>query len=459
MYPSQPTFETHEAENRSLSIGSIPSLPIIVTASVVFLAVDATIHLLRRRIYEPRAIDVSSETQTSQLATQPHQSLTRFVDKSRSILSDVQALERQLNIAKSCRPSRTSIKRKRCHDVSRAPKTQPSCEFSAFCERLLLTNKIWKQEKELKDLRAASAKKSRAQCDAALNGFCDQLLLWNRIWKLEREAAELVKEKDRIQRERVSAVTRAAKRMVQDVQKERMVEELVKDLVKEMGATNAELESLRKQHEMEVDEINGDWLKDYRRVTQELEQLRLAQTARLVEQEVSNSMEEALFESLREGKERIERLEENLRVVGYASSDESTLNGASDVDTELSTSSTCVSSKSPLRRSSSTIFERTIERKRHLSQGPRASTAYRKLQHSRSFSMSTSSGVDNVVNHTNSVSAIGRNTRTANLSGKPLAVRNRTTSVTIAPRTPTSPSSASSISRNGLLANRPPWRL
>ncbi|KAG6852895.1 hypothetical protein C0991_008345 [Blastosporella zonata] len=466
MNHTQPILETHKVNNRSISIGSIPSLPIIITASVVFFAVDATIALLRRHKREPVAIAIKEQEPRSPVA---HRSLTRFVDKSRSILTDVQALEKQLTISKSRRPRRQTFRRRR-HDrylstqPSQAHRPEPSCEFSAFCERLLLTNKIWNQEKELKSLRAASAEKTRAGKEAAFNTFCDQLLLWNRIWKLEKEVAEVVREKERIQRERVAAVTRAAKRMVHDVQKERMVEEFVKGLLEEMGTAKAEVGSLQAQHEREMEEIHEDWMKDYRRVTQELAQLKLAQSAKMVEQEVSNSMEESLFESLKEGKRRVECLEESLKAVGYASSEATLNDDASEADfellSELSTSSTCVSSSGSIRRSSLTAFDPVIGRKRCISQGgtPPA-TASQRPQHSHSVSVPTT---DEGVSATRKNMALAVATRTCHHSGRPLAVRNRTTSVTVASRTPpASPFGTTFVKSEGAtgITNRAPWRV
>ncbi|KAG6889469.1 hypothetical protein C0995_000996 [Termitomyces sp. Mi166 len=385
-------------------------------------------------------------------------------------------LEKQLTISKSRCPRRPIHKRKRYDrrlpsllDIkpSRTHISQPSYEFTAFCERLLLTNKIWKQERELKDLHAASQAKSRAQRSTAFTTFCEQLLLWNRIWKLEREAVELVREKERVQRERTAAVTRAAKRMVQDVQKERMVEEFVKDLIEEVETTKAEIGSTKKKHEREVEEIQGEWVKDYRRVRGELEQLKLAQSARLVEQELSNSMEESLFESLQEGKRRVEQLEKSLKVVSYASSDEATANEdeVSDVDSELVSdlsSTTCVSS----RRSSTTTLDYIPERKRCMSQG--SLLAPRTLRHSHSCSVPITVDASNLgtpaIDQGKSFTATSGSmtsiTRISNHSGKPLAVRNRTTSVIVALRTPpTSSASGSTFAKNGSLADRAPWRV
>ncbi|KAH0580568.1 hypothetical protein H2248_002064 [Termitomyces sp. 'cryptogamus'] len=478
MIYTQPILSTPEADTHSLSRASIPSLPIIVTAFMIFLIVDAVINLLRRHKHKPEAI-VVSELPTPE----PHRSLTCFVDKSRSILEDFQVLEKQLAISNYHCLKRSTHKRKRrdrrlrvaaSRDTkpSRIQRFQPSCEFTAFCDQLLLTNKIWRQEKELKALRAASDAKSCASRSTAFTTFCEQLLLWNRVWQLEREAAELVQEKERIRRERVAAVTRAAKRMVQDVQKERMVEEFVKDLIEEVGTTKAEMGSMKEKHEREVEDIQGEWAKDYRKVREELEQLKLAQSARLAEQELSNSLEESLFERIEEGKRRVKQLEEGFKIVGYASSDE-TLTEAetSDAESELVSdlsSSTCVSSRaSSVRRSPTTTTHHIPERKRCTSQEPLP--ACHTSQRSRSYSVTTMSVIGSslgtlVVDQGKPVPAMSRSTasvtRTINHSGRPLAVRSRKTSVKATLRMPpTSPASGSAFAKSGSLTSRAPWKL
>ncbi|KAG6885328.1 hypothetical protein C0993_003176 [Termitomyces sp. T159_Od127] len=456
MIYAQPSPPAQEANDHSLSIASNPYLPAIITASMIFFVVDATISLLRRPALKPETIVISESS-----GSEPRRPLARFVDKSRSVLEDFQVLEKQLAFSRS-RCFRYSMLKQRRRDRRLAvldPKPlksnrRPSCEFTAFCERLLLTNKIWKQERELETLRAASDAKSRASRSTAFTTFCEQLLLWNRIWKLEQETAELVLEKERIQRERMAVVTRAAKRMVQDVQKERMVEEFVKDLVDEVGTAKAEIWIMKEKHEREVEEIQGEWVKDYRRVKEELDRLKLAQSARLAEQELSNSTEESLFERIKEGKRRVEELEESLKGVGYASSDKATEDEASDVDSELVSdlsSSTCVSSRaSSVRRSSATALNRIPERKRCVNQG--TSPAPRKSQHSRTSGAPHTRNP--VVSQRKYASIMSRNRIH---SARPLAVWRRTTTAAFRapPATPTSGSTSKSTS----LDNRAPWRV
>ena len=168
--------------------------------------------------------------------------------------------------------------------------------FTAFCDRLLLQNKIWKQQREIKVLRRSLESLSMANCSNAFKAFCDRLILSNNVWKLEKEVSQLTAETEIIKRSRVAAVTRAATQMVLDVRKERLIEEFVKELMVDLEESRQAIKSLRAAHEQEIEEMAGAWRKDYRRLSDEVDRLKLAQEARLVEQEMSNAMESDLIE-------------------------------------------------------------------------------------------------------------------------------------------------------------------
>ncbi|GLB42700.1 hypothetical protein LshimejAT787_1201490 [Lyophyllum shimeji] len=472
------------SESTSFPIaGSIPSLPIILTASVVLLAVDATITLFRRRtIPSPTLIAAEPVTTPAAADDDPPpacRSLTRFVDKTRSILADVQALEKQLASSKAFRarlslssqhhlPSTTPKPKPKTTTTTTTTNTRraaPSCAFSAFCDRLLLTNRIWKQERELSALRASLASSTKRSRATAFHTFCEQLLLHNRIWQLERAAAALREENARVRREREKAVTRAARRMVCDVQKERMVEEFVKDLI-------GEVKSERERCEREV---RGQWVGEYRRVREEVERMRVAREARMVEQEVGNELEERLVQRVREAEGRVRELEERLARYVEEDEDEVTLNGAdggceagvreddedateveTDTISELSTSSTCVSSGGSIKRPS-TSSPGLPPRRRCISHG-----TGKTLQGPTSAALKPL-----MIDQAKAVSTLSANlavaTRTCNHSGRPLAVRNRTTSVIV--RSPTAGSGSGSSTRSGSrlgtlkVDTRPPWRV
>ncbi|KAF9005133.1 hypothetical protein BDQ17DRAFT_1240546 [Cyathus striatus] len=155
--------------------------------------------------------------------------------------------------------------------------------------------------------------------------------------------------------------------MVLDVRKERLIEEFVQDLLVDLEESKRSITTLRKQHEREILEITGEWTRDYRKLVREVQQLRLALQARLVEQEISNDMEQSLHDRLNTLQRRADSMQAQLEVErsAYTSienvtddySDDETLSGDPEMVTDMS-SSTCVSlpdrngkfSPSPRRR-------------------------------------------------------------------------------------------------------------
>ena len=178
--------------------------------------------------------------------------------------------------------------------LSRNGGVRPS--FTAFCDRLLLQNKIWKQQREIKALRRSLDSMSITSCSSAFKAFCDRLILSNNVWRLEKEVNRLTVETEMIKRSRIASVTRAAKQMVLDVRKERLIEEFVKQLMADLEESRQTIKSLCAAHEREIEEMAGEWRKDCRRLFDEVDRLKLAQEARLVEQELSNVMESELIE-------------------------------------------------------------------------------------------------------------------------------------------------------------------
>jgi len=80
-------------------------------------------------------------------------------------------------------------------------------------------------------------------------------------------------------------------------------------LLDELEESKEMVSEIRERHEEEIREIHGDWLKEYRRVVKENEELRLEQHARLAEQEVSNELEQSLYDAATLGHQRIKELE------------------------------------------------------------------------------------------------------------------------------------------------------
>ena len=212
--------------------------------------------------------------------------------------------------------------------------------FAAFCDRLLLQNRIWKQQREIRTLRRSLDSMSMANCSNAFKAFCDRLILSNHVWKLEKEVNQLTAETEMMKRFRVAAVVRAAKRMVLDVRKERLIEEFVKELMADLEKSRQTIKSLCAAHEREIDEMAGEWRKDCRRLSDEVNRLKLAQEARLVEQELSNAMESEVMErsALPYQKAGISQVEDRGEV--YPGEDTETLSGSELELEEMSNTST-----------------------------------------------------------------------------------------------------------------------
>lgn len=255
--------------------------------------------------------------------------------------------------------------------------------FVTFCEHLLFMNHVWKQERQLRALRASIRSIEKAKCSNAFKSFCDRLLLSNRVWQLEREIQELVVEGERNKRARVAAITRAAKQMAVDVRKEAMIEEFVMELMQELQESKQAVVEMREEHEKEIREIQWDWLKEYRRIARENEQLRLEQHARLAEQDVSNELEQSLYDTMERSQQRIRELEHGdgeSTLVGDAldrgsvlfsgsssSMDGSEMDDLTEIDEGMSTmsSATCVSFQESLHCSGKSSIPLQWQPQRH----------------------------------------------------------------------------------------------
>ncbi|KAJ4473669.1 hypothetical protein J3R30DRAFT_3296432 [Lentinula aciculospora] len=199
--------------------------------------------------------------------------------------------------------------------VARAEQVHPL--FVSFLERLLLANKVWQQQKELEKAREALAEKEAEKNQVlranAFATFRDRLIAANVVWRQLRELKKLRDEKDmmkeeaeRVKQGRVRAVARSAKQMVVDTRKEGMVEELVYGLVED-------LKREKERHDRETEEMNEVWQDERRKLLSEIEVLRLGQQARLIEQEISNELEDRLATSLKECRKEIQRLGDSER--------------------------------------------------------------------------------------------------------------------------------------------------
>lgn len=347
-------FLLNQLADLTIDLSSSP-LAYLLPPCLILLAVDVAVRLSHRTV-------PSTSLVKEDLPKYDGKVIDRLSHRAHKVLSDFSRLEATISaeMLRSQRLCRTLEKRRNfahhrhrleaynahnsqgntCND---RPKKGVSKPFQTFCQRLLLQNKIWSQQKQIKALRGSLDSAQSTNSSSAFEALCDRLLLSNRIWKLQEEVRRLKEEAAQLKKSRVAAVTRAAKQMVQDVRKERLTEEFVKDLLVEVDEHKRAIVLLKSEHEKEMAELAGGWKGDYQRLCKEIERLQLAQDARLMEQELSNQVETDLLERLilQEQKDYATRLED----------DSATLSGDSEAS-NLSTSTVVGSlgQRSPSRK-------------------------------------------------------------------------------------------------------------
>ncbi|KAJ3865871.1 hypothetical protein EV359DRAFT_37801 [Lentinula novae-zelandiae] len=257
---------------------------------------------------ELRLVAAASQAKYLQLERQWLEDERRYERQCTELESENARL--QENIRSHDTSAKTLVVFQRKTEEERAGRVHPL--FVSFLDRLLLANKIWQQQKELQRMRGALAeKKAEKEQIMRANAFAtfrDRLIAANMVWRQQREMKKLKEERnmmreeaDRVKQGRVRAVARSAKQMVVDTRKEGMVEELVNDLV-------ADLKREREKHEREVEKMNAMWQEERQKLLSEIEMLRLGQQARLIEQEISNELEDRLAASLKECRKEVHRL-------------------------------------------------------------------------------------------------------------------------------------------------------
>lgn len=338
MFSSHLVFDRRRLTHLNLTIEILVARELLVLC-IVFVFVLAIVTIV---VDDAKHYKMSCTTQAITIAS-PSTRAKELALSARKLLEDLKELEVGMiasNDWQQC-PRRTSLPasspRRRSHPRRSSPtpshrqslfacqpRLDPSAStvleesidkkrvtgaFVTFCEHLLFMNHVWKQERQLRALRASIRAIEKEKCSNAFKSFCDRLLLSNRVWQLERQIQDLVVEGERNKRARVAAITHAAKQMAEDVRKEAMIEEFVMELMQELQESKQAVAEMKDEHEKEIREIHGDWLKEYRRLTRENEQLRLEQHARLVEQDVSNELEQSLYDAVGWSQQRIQELE------------------------------------------------------------------------------------------------------------------------------------------------------
>ncbi|KAG7442499.1 uncharacterized protein BT62DRAFT_385320 [Guyanagaster necrorhizus] len=180
--------------------------------------------------------------------------------------------------------------------------------FSHFSERLVFTNKLWAQNTTILQLRRDLLCTEGVSRANAFNAFLDRLVLSNTIWRQREQITCLKDERDKIKGLRVRSVVSLSKSLASHQRKELLTKRLVVDLIDEVRASKRETMILREEHDREVRKINELWVKDYRGIVDEVEKSRLAESARVIQQEISNDVEQELRDELSNCRKEVERL-------------------------------------------------------------------------------------------------------------------------------------------------------
>ncbi|PFH48535.1 hypothetical protein AMATHDRAFT_116542, partial [Amanita thiersii Skay4041] len=127
--------------------------------------------------------------------------------------------------------------------------------FNHFCERLLSTNRIWQQEKEINKLRTDLDAANKMKSSGSFQSLCEKIVLQNKVWQLEKQVRDLERVSAESRKKYENAVSHAAKKMMEDMRKERMVEEYVSGLVSEVDACKSSMDAQAAMHERELQEF------------------------------------------------------------------------------------------------------------------------------------------------------------------------------------------------------------
>ena len=313
--------------------------------TIMLLLIDILIRALRRRPHVPRHTAAAASADHPQMSYLVHD-LTAKLER---VHEDFNVLDHQLTLCdiqeeeaeiarmidsmhetfvrpktrpSICSPSSSRRRRRRrlsslCdgYKTDALDTTRMSGAFTAFCERLLATNRIWKQEKQLKRLRSEVQSVEASGRTNAFNAFCTQLVLHNKVWQLEKQVVDLEIEREKLRKRFEATIKRSAMKMIEELQHHRLVEGYVKDMNAEVDSYKLALRSRTVLHERELQEFTWDWCQEYRKLAYELEKLKLAQRANTVQQVLHTEHEDSLHERLEAAQRKVNELE--ARLEGY----------------------------------------------------------------------------------------------------------------------------------------------
>lgn len=78
----------------------------------------------------------------------------------------------------------------------------------------------------------------------------------------------------------------------------------MKDLIQELEESNRVVGKKNEAHEHQILELMGEWSREYRKLAREVESLKLAREASLVEQDLSNDLERRMCEEAASSKRK-----------------------------------------------------------------------------------------------------------------------------------------------------------
>ncbi|KAH6903861.1 hypothetical protein BKA70DRAFT_1512383 [Coprinopsis sp. MPI-PUGE-AT-0042] len=278
----------------------------------------------------------------------PSISSAKLCEMAEKVRLDFQTLEQRLALRQSCKPPLSlelhsfdaPPSTRGCSSAPASParrrrtRQEIKPDFQQFCDQLLEAHRLREQEKEVKKLQCAlkASKKSRSR--SAFDTFCQEVLLTTELSKKKREIKELREEVEMAKMERRDTEVKAENQASRDSHEDRPTENQVLDL--ENGVLRRELELLR-----------------------------LSQATLLLEQELSNDLEDRLFEEKSHYREWSTDSSRGEVATGDGYSTDGTDIELEDMTT-MSSSSTCVGSPSPSPRKKAvrlSISSRTADRK------------------------------------------------------------------------------------------------
>jgi len=201
--------------------------------NVVDLELNHQTTLSRSLQNQLRAKDTQLAEQAARLASQAHQLALKDITHKMSYM--------KLNRRNALLAARLKATSKEMNERS----------FAAFCERLLLNNKVWKRERELK------AFAERIGCLSVGTGV---------------ESVDLDAEAD--------------------AKKEALVEGLIQEIVDDLEESQKQVSTLMLRHDAEVKAINDGWFRDYGTLLREVEQAKAGRRVSIAEGVGYESMDE-----------------------------------------------------------------------------------------------------------------------------------------------------------------------